>query len=97
MEAPATEPRLAADQHDVVLALALGAVCAAERFADRVSRASPASEPLDAGDPVVLASLGVLALARALRRWLEESAGSAPPPSQPCSAGDPLASRELLR
>jgi hypothetical protein len=95
VDAPATEPRLALDQHDVVLALGLGALAMARRFEDAVS-APAATGTLEADDPVVLASLGAIALGRALRRWLEESAEAAPPSSPPPS-GDRLSPRDLLR
>lgn len=97
MNAPATEPRLASDQRDVVLALALGALAAGTRFEETVRRTSSSPEALEPDDPVVLASLGVIAFARTLKRWLDESAEAQPAaPPRPADGGS-LSSRELLR
>jgi hypothetical protein len=83
VDAPTTEPRLASDQHDVVLSLALGLLGMARRFEGAVSQGPAETVALEADDPVVLASLGAIAFTRSLRRWLEEAAEvslvSAPP------------------
>ena len=75
MDNPATEPRLGSEQHDLVLAIALGALAAGQAF-EQMTSATTDAEPLASDDPVVLASLGVVALDRTLRRWLDESASS---------------------
>lgn len=87
MKTPATEPRLACDRHDTVLALALGALALAQRVEEAVRRAStPGSPALEADDPIVLATLGVLSLGRSSRRWLMEAA------EPRAHSGEPLAS-----
>ena len=75
METKVSDPQLTFDQHDTVLALALGALSASRRFDAYVARASaPGSRPLGADDPLVLAALGAISLGRSLSRWLEEAA-----------------------
>ena len=97
-ETPATEPRLASDQHDAALALALGALSVVRSVDACMNRVSAhGSPPLDAGDPVVLAALGAISFGRSLTRWLEEAAQ----PQQRQHADAPTLSlpgmRELLR
>ena len=98
METPATEPRVACDEHDAVLALALGSLAVARGFEACVIRpALPGSQPLEADDPIVLAALGAISLGRSLTRWLEEAAQRQhprrlDPPTRPAPT-----SRELLR
>jgi hypothetical protein len=72
-EIPANDPRLASDQYDAVLGLALGSLAVARRFEGYVSCESRA-QPLGADDPLVLAALGAISLSRSLTRWLEEAA-----------------------
>ena len=92
MDAPATEPRLASDVHDTVLHLALGALASLRRFEGLASVQHP-GDPLAADDPVVLASLGLLACGRSLRRWLAEAAQDGPPSEAAADHGP----HELLR
>jgi hypothetical protein len=89
---------LASDHHDAVLALALGSLSFGQCFETLISRATASAvPPLDLDDPLVLAALGVVSLARSLRRWLEEAAAPTRPP-QPSASSTPLAApRELLR
>ena len=96
MNAPASEPRPAPDRHDVVLALALGALASTGRFERDVQAPRPDSEGLDLDDPVVLASLGIIALRRSIHRWLEHAA-TPPPLDSPSPADARPSSRELLR
>ena len=98
MDRPAREPALASDRHDTVLALALGALAVTRAFEDAVATKSADDVPaLAADDRVVLASLGVIALARSLRRWLDVAAEAPlnPEPTRPPHAA--FTSRELLR
>jgi hypothetical protein len=96
MDCPATEPRLSADKHDPVLALALGALSAICRFEDAVgARSSEAA--LDPDDPIVVASLGVVSLGRTLRRWLEEAAEPHGTAARPEPVEPSVSPRELLR
>jgi hypothetical protein len=93
MDGPATEPRLAPDRHDSVLHLALGALRALQHFETALAGGTQ-GERLADEDPVVLASLGLLACGRTLRRWLAESADD-PPPAVRLAVTD--AAQELLR
>jgi hypothetical protein len=97
MDAPATEPRPAADRHDVVLALALGALAAAQRFERAVSVRSADDDALGPDDPVVLAALGAIALGRTLRHWLESAADPRPGLQEQPMPAKPPETRELLR
>ena len=97
MDAPATEPRLASEQHDIVLSLALGLLATARRFEAAVSQGPAGTAALEADDPVVLASLGAIAFSRSLRRWLEEAAEVSLPPAPPPPARDEVPPRDLLR
>jgi hypothetical protein len=94
MDGPATEPRLAPDRHDSVLHLALGALGALQHFEEALAGETQ-GEPLADEDPVVLASLGLLACGRTLRRWLAESAEDLPQSPAPIAVTD--TAQELLR
>jgi hypothetical protein len=96
MDASASEPRLAPDRHDVVLALALGALACTGHFVRDVQATIPDGDGLQPDDPVVLASLGIIALRRSIHRWLEHAA-TPPPLDSPSPADARPSSRELLR
>lgn len=95
---PATEPRLAAERHDAVPTLALGALSALRSAEKALRRPPPAgSEPHPTNEPLLLAALGIIAIGRSLARWLDEVA---PPPSSPDRDVAPrvaLKMRDLLR
>jgi hypothetical protein len=92
------EPALAADRHDAVLALALGALSYAQRFEELVAAAAaPAAAPLDLDDDAVLAALGLISLGRSLRRWLEDAAEPSLAPGPKVSCAGRLTLRELTR
>jgi len=75
VDGAASEPRLASDVHDPVLALALGSLSLLNHGVERLDRQSSGGESqLAPEDPVVLAALGVVALRRCLQRWVEEIA-----------------------
>ena len=98
MEKPATEPRPASDEHDPVLALALGSLAVARTFEACVTRSSiPGSPRLADNDPIVLAALGAISLGRSLTRWVEEAAQVRHPRRlDPVTSPTPTP-RELLR
>ena len=56
--------------------------------------AAPPREPLDPGDPLLLATLGLVALRRDALRWLDEAAE---PLGDDGHAAVPGAPREILR
>ena len=92
----ASEPRLASERHDVALGLALGALAVAGRFEQASTSTLSDGPSLDRDDPVLLAALGVIALSRALQRWLTDAT------TIPVTVADTpreavLSSRELLR
>lgn len=98
MKNPATEPRLAADHHDGLLAVALGALSAAQWFEELAARPSaPGAPPLSADDPIVFAALGAVSLSRSLRRWLEEASTNVTSSSDPSAGGSAPTPGDLLR
>jgi hypothetical protein len=96
-DAPATEPRVASDQHDAVLALVLGSLRLAHRFEACVGRASAGGPSLAADDPMVVAALGAISLGRSLERWLEAAAESEPCPHADATTAAMPPPRDLLR
>ena len=96
-DTPASEPRLSPDRHDVVLALALGALASADHFERAVQASSAATPALEPDDPVVLASLGVIALGRTLRRWLDNADTPLPAAGGAAQPDEGFCSREALR
>ena len=66
MVAPASPSSL--DRHDAVLALALSSLSVARQFELVGGVSTPAGQPLDDDDPVILAALGV-------HRWDDRCAG----------------------
>jgi hypothetical protein len=97
MDAPASEPRLASARHDVVLVLAMGALAAARRFERAVSTPRSSGQDLSADDPVVLASLGAIALGRTLERWLAAAAAPCGEATPTRRRDAPISLRELWR
>jgi len=97
MAAPATEPVLASERNDAALALALGGLSAIERLERAVAPARSDGLALDADDPVVLASLGALALGRILARWLAHASAPLTAAAPPSGDVDRSSSRQLLR
>jgi hypothetical protein len=93
---PATEPRLAPDRHDSVLAAVAGAVAHTQRLEQMLQVAANGGTVLDDDDPAVLASLGAIAVGRSLRRWLQGATSGAARPATP-DGDEPLPSSDLLR
>jgi hypothetical protein len=98
MDSVATEPRLATDQHDAVLLLALGSLSLFQHFEQLIRPAAdPAVRPLEVDDPLVLAALGVVSTGRSLRRWLEEAAPPAAAPDRSVPSIHPATPSDILR
>jgi hypothetical protein len=98
VEMPATEPALAFDERDAVLALALGSLSFVQRLEEQVRVATAdAVRPHEVDDPVVLAALGAISAGRTLKRWLAEAREAGSEIDDVSPSGSLMLPRDVLR